>query len=90
MMAVLKEKYGSASDIPEELREEILKESRGVLPWNGALTFNFRSAMFWLFCLCDIPVMNFVWEIIGMGLLWAYTRHRHEAFCKRIADRLQK
>ena len=46
MMAVLKEKYGSASDIPEELREEILKESRGVLPWNGALTFNFRSAMF--------------------------------------------
>ena len=84
MMKVLKEKYGSVSEIPEELREEILQESRGVMPWNAALTFNFRAAMFWLFCLCDIPAMNFVWEIVGMGLLWAYTRHRHEAFCKRI------
>ncbi len=90
MMAAIKEKYGSASNIPASLREEILQHSRGVMPFNGALTFNFRTAFFWLFCLCDIPAMNFVWEIVGMGLLWAYTRHRHEAFCKDIADRLTK
>ncbi len=90
MMAAIKEKYGSASNIPASLREEILQHSRGVMPFNGALTFNFRTAFFWFFCLCDIPAMNFVWEIVGMGLLWAYTRHRHEAFCKDIADRLTK
>ena len=87
-MVALKEKYGNLADMPEELREEILRESRGVMPWNAALTFNFRAACFWLFCLCDVPALNFVWEIVGMGLLWAYTRHRHESFCKRIAERL--
>jgi hypothetical protein len=39
-----------------------------------------------VFCLLDIPVMNFVWEIVGMGLLYLYINHRHEAFCKKIAD----
>ena len=89
MMAVLKEKYGSASDIPSELREEILKESRGVLPWNGALTFNFRSAWLFLFCLLDVPAIYFVFEIVGMGLLAWYVNHRHETFCKAIRKRME-
>lgn len=88
MMAKLKAKYGDVSCIPADLREEIHQESLAIMPWNGLLTFNFRTAMFWVFCLCDIPAMNFVWELVGMGLLWAYIRHRHESFCKRIADKL--
>jgi hypothetical protein len=32
--------------------------------------------------------MYFVWEIVGMGLLYTYVRYRHESFCKRIADKL--
>ena len=88
LMKTLKEKYGDVSEIPMNVREEILYHSRKVMPWNAALTFNFRTAFFWMFCLCDIPAWNFVWEILGMGMLWAYTRYRHESFCKKIADSL--
>lgn len=88
LMKVLREKYGSVADLPDDLRNEILSELRGIMPWNAALTFNFRAAMFWLFCLSDVPALTFLWEIVGMGLLWAYIRHRHETFCKMIADRL--
>ncbi len=88
LIAVAKEKYGSLSDIPDDLHEELHKESLALMPWNGLLTFNFRTAFFFLFCLLDVPVLNFVWEIVGMGLLTSYIIHRHETFCKRIAAKL--
>ena len=87
-MAKLKEKYGSMDNIPADVREEIHRQSLAIMPWNGLLTFNFRSAFLFLFCLLDIPAINFLWEIIGMGLLRLYVNHRHESFCKKIADKL--
>ena len=88
LMAKLKEKYGSMDNIPADVREEIHCQSLAIMPWNGLLTFNFRSAFLFLFCLLDIPAINFLWEIIGMGLLRLYVNHRHESFCKKIADKL--
>jgi hypothetical protein len=58
------------------------------MPWNGLLTFNFRSFWLFLFVLIDLPAEFFLWEIIGMGLLTEYVRRRHEGFCRRIADKL--
>ena len=86
MMAVLQEKYGSMDNIPSSIREKIHANSLSLMKWNGLLTFNFRSAWFFLFCLLDIPVMNFIFEILAMGLLYKYVNHRHESFCKEIAD----
>lgn len=86
MMAVLQEKYGSMDNIPSSIRERIHANSLSLMKWNGLLTFNFRSAWFFLFCLLDIPVMNFIFEILAMGLLYKYVNHRHESFCKEIAD----
>ena len=88
LLARLKEKFGSTSNIPADVREEIHHNSLAIMPWNGLLTFNFRSAFLFLFCLLDVPVMNFVWEIVGMGILYLYVNKRHEAFCKRIANKL--
>ena len=88
LLARLKEKFGSTSNIPADVREDIHRHSLAIMPWNGMLTFNFRSAFLFLFCLLDVPAMNFVWEIVGMGLLCLYVNKRHEAFCKRIADNL--
>ena len=85
----MREKYGNAGNMPDEIREELHRESKAVMPWNGMLTFNFRSAMFFLFCLIDLPVGNFLFEAIGMGLLAYYINHRHEAFCKRVADKIK-
>ena len=88
LMARLREKFGSTDNIPQEVREEFRQKSLPVIFWNGLLTFNFRESWLFLFCLLDIPVAHFVFEIVFMGLLWKYVNHRHESFCKAIADRL--
>ena len=88
LMGLLKQKFGSASNMPAELREDFHKESLALMKWNGLLTFNFREFWFFLFCLLDVPALNFLFEIIAMSLLAMYINKRHEGFSKRIADRL--
>lgn len=88
LMAILREKYGSASNMPPEIREELLCESRRIMPWNAMLTFNFRTGMFFLFCLLDIPACNFLFEIFALGLLTYSINRHHEAFCKRLAEKI--
>ena len=90
LMQTLRQKFGSTDNIPASVRQEFHDASLPVIFWNGLLTFNFRSFWLFLFCLLDIPVMNFVWEIVGMGLLYLYVNRRHEAFCRRIADSIEK
>ena len=90
LLATLKEKYGSASAMPDDIRQELLRESRALMPWNAMLTFNFRSGMFFLFCLIDLPVMNFIFEALCMGLLTLWINRRHEACCRRISNRIKQ
>ena len=84
----LRSKFGSLDAIPQEVREEFRQHSLPVIKWNGLLTFNFRSFWLFLFCLLDVPVMYFIWEIVGMGLLYLYVKRRHESFCRKMADKL--
>ena len=88
LLAKLRSKFGSLDAIPQEVREEFRQYSLPVIKWNGLLTFNFRSFWLFLFCLLDVPVMYFIWEIVGMGLLYLYVKRRHEAFCRKLADKL--
>ena len=88
LLAKLRSKFGSLDAIPQEVREEFRQYSLPVIKWNGLLTFNFRSFWLFLFCLLDVPVMYFIWEIVGMGLLYLYVKRRHEAFCRKMADKL--
>lgn len=84
----LRSKFGSLDAIPQEVREEFRQHSLPVIKWNGLLTFNFRSFWLFLFCLLDVPVIYFIWEIVGMGLLYLYVKRRHESFCRKMADKL--
>lgn len=84
----LRSKFGSLDAIPQEIREEFRQHSLPVIKWNGLLTFNFRSFWLFLFCLLDVPVIYFIWEIVGMGLLYLYVKRRHESFCRKMADKL--
>ncbi len=84
----LLKKYGTADQIPAALREEFRQQSLPVIFWNGLLTFNFRSFWLFLFCLIDLPACYFLFEIFAMGALTWYVNHRHESFCRRMADRL--
>ena len=88
LLAALRKKYGSLDNIPADIRKEFHDYSLPVIKWNGLLTFNFREFWLFLFCLLDVPAVLFVWEIVGMGLLCLYVNKRHEAFCKKMADKL--
>ena len=88
MMAVMRQRYGSPANCPEDVRRRFHAESLALMPWNGLLTFNFRTTFFFIFTLADVPVLNFVWEIVAMSLLTEYIRRRHERFSQRLADEL--
>ena len=93
LMKRLSERYGdgnsvSSENIPAEFRQQFRAKSLPVIFWNGLLTFNFRSFWLFLFCLIDLPACYFLFEIIAMGLLAWYVNHRHEAFCRRLAESL--
>ena len=88
LLRKLREKYGSTDNVPQEVRDEFRAKSLPVIKWNGLLTFNFREFWLFLFCLLDVPALLFVWEIVGMGLLYFYVNYRHEKFCKEMADKL--
>lgn len=89
LMAKLTEKYGSANNMPAEIREELHAESLGIMPWNGLLTFNFRTTFLIILCLADLPAMYFLaFEIIFMSILYKYINIRHENFCRRVAEKL--
>ncbi len=89
LIARLKEKFGDANNTPADIREEIHHESLKVMTFNFMLVFNFRTLFLILFCLLDIPVLYFLFEIIVISLIECYAIHRHEAFCKRIAQSLK-
>lgn len=88
LMERIREKYGSEANMPKEIREEFHKDSKAIMGYNAMLTFNFRAGMFFIFCLADIPVANFIFEIVAMSLLTCYINHRHETFCRKIAERI--
>ena len=88
LIGTLHEKYGD--ELPQAVCDEFRRHSLPLMMWNGLLTFNFRSLWLFLFCLLDIPVANFLFEIIAMGLLAKYVNRRHEAFCRKMADELTK
>ena len=88
LMATLREKYGGVDQMPEAARRLFHDKSLALMKWNGLLTFNFRSFWFFVFCLLDVPVLTFVFEIVAMGLLTEYVRRRHENFSRQIADTL--
>lgn len=88
LMKSIREKYGSSDQLPQNIREEIHRESLALMPWNGLLTFNFRSFWLFVFILIDLPAEFFIFEIFAMGFLTEYVRRRHEGFCSRIADKL--
>ncbi len=85
LMALIVQKYGSIGSLPKEVREHLYHGSKALVNYNVLLTFNFRASMFFLFCLADVPVLNFVFEIVVMSLLTMYVNRRHEAFCHREA-----
>lgn len=86
LVTMLNNKYGTADQIPQEIRDDFRRRSLPVLKYNGLMTFNFRSSYLFLFCLLDVPVLAFLFEIIAMSLLQCYVNRRHEKFCRQMVE----
>jgi len=84
LMQTLRQKYGTMEKIPQEVRDDIHDSSWKLMKFNDLLTFNFRTFYLFVFCMLDVPVLAFLFEIVVMSLLQLYVNRRHEAFCKRI------
>lgn len=89
LMQALREKYGTASAMPVEIRERLLKASRRIMPWNAMLTFNFRTGIFFVFCLLDLPAWNFAFEIVMLGLLTKWIVYTHERECTKVYEAIR-
>ncbi len=84
LMQRLKLKYGSSDNFPSEIRQQFHQHSKPLMKLVPLLTFNFRTIVFIVLCLLDIPIEYFVFEIVVMTILSEYCVHRHEKFCKEL------
>ena len=85
LRAVLKEKYNDTDHIPQEVFDEVHRNSLPLMKYVLMLMFNFRTLILASTCLLDVPVLCFILETFGLTLLAHYVNRRHEGFCRRIA-----
>ena len=83
MLLRLRDKYGN--EIPEDVREDLRKESRKIMPLVDSNTFNGRSAILFTAVLFNIPWLYFFWEIIVLNVIKYIIKSRHERFCSKVA-----
>ena len=88
LMQCLHDKYGGVENIPQSFREEFRRFSLPIMPMTNILTFNTRAIALYLFCLLDIPWIYFIFEIVVMSALCGYMRHKHEALCGQLSQRI--
>ena len=89
-MATIREQYGSADALPQEIREEFLQGSRPLMPLTNILTFNVRAICLYVTCLLNCPWVYLLFEITVMNALYIYMQQRHETLCTKITARMKE
>lgn len=90
LMATIREQYGSADALPQEIREEFLQGSRPLMPLTNILTFNVRAICLYITCLLNCPWVYLLFEITVMNALYIYMQQRHETLCTKITARMKE
>ena len=86
LMTKLKAVFGD--DIPQNIRDEFRRNSLPLMKYANILTFNTRAIAVYISCLIDEPWLYLLFELTLLTALYFYMRHRHESFCKTMADSL--
>lgn len=79
MNMIVSERKGN---IPVLFRLDFRKESKPMMKYANFLTFNARAVMLYICCLCNIPWIYFLVEIVVFSAVAYYLRQRHEALCR--------
>ncbi len=85
---LLRERYGTADRMPQELREAFRQGSLPLMKYTNILTFNTRAAALYVSALADVPVAYLFFEMVVLSVLKAYMHRRHEALCRGMAEQL--
>ncbi|MBQ0056723.1 MAG: CDP-alcohol phosphatidyltransferase family protein [Bacteroidales bacterium] len=81
----LAERYAD-SPIPNSLSEAFRKESKPLMKYCNALTFNWRAITIFVTLMLGVPYVYFIIEITVGNLIYWLLRRRHERICVKFAD----
>jgi len=80
LLGWLRTKFGA--DIPEELRLQLRKGSRSIMPTIDLLTFNGRSIVLFIVLLTGYVWAYLLYEIVVLNIVLWLAMHKHEAMCR--------
>lgn len=79
LLRSLNRKYGE--DIPEDVRLELRKGSRNLMPLIDLMTFNGRTIVMFIIVLIGQVWIYFVYEIIVLNIVLMIVMRKHEKMC---------
>lgn len=85
----LKERYGTASAIPQAFRDRFRKLSLPLMKYTNILSFNWRSITLFISILIRMPWLYFAAELIIFNSLLVYMAIRHERMCRELTRELK-
>ena len=88
MMEVIKERYGSVENMPQELKEQFIKGSRPLMKYTNILTFNVRAITLYVTCLLNCPWVYLLVEILILSIIYIYMHKKHESLCAEITNQI--
>ncbi len=88
MMEVVKERYGSVENMPQELKEQFIKGSRPLMKYTNILTFNVRAITLYITCLLNCPWVYLLVEILILSIIYIYMHKKHESLCAEITNQI--
>lgn len=74
--------------VDNPMRQQFRKESLPLMPLCNILTFDTRVGVLFLSLLVGHPWIYIIFEITVLEILRFYTRHRHEALCHKLHQKL--
>lgn len=74
--------------VDNPIRQQFRKESLPLMPLCNILTFDTRVGVLFLSLLIGHPWVYIIFEITVLEILRFYTRHRHEALCHKLHQKL--
>ena len=82
----LTERYGSMANVPQEFRDEFLRQSRPLMKYTNFISYNWRAIVLYIGCLTSMPWMCPVFELTILMAAALYLRHRHETLCRTLKE----
>ena len=73
-----------ASELPNEFLHEFRTKSLPLMPMTNILTFNSRFFALVISMFLGMPWLYLFYEMVVLGALFCYMRHRHEAMCDEL------